>query len=195
MMNSVDQPSLNPWHEELSILENGLPSLPTTLGDDEVVPVARWIGPHFGAVLCVAWSGERDDPERYLSSEIYVFRRVEQGWESPNGGGGGGWFDPPLVRPNLDADFAAIVHAHSCGEPARPLEPLRWSYISAYGYTGTAAKTVEVEDDDAIVQREIESPLGVFIVVVDGTRRALVRVRRADGSVLLEKQFSPPNHW
>jgi hypothetical protein len=192
MMKSMSQPSLNPWHEEVSILEHGLPSLPATLGHDEAVPVARWIGRHFGAVLVVEWSEDGTDAERYLSSEIYVFERVEHRWESMNTGGGGGWFDPPFVRPKLAEDFAALMHFHSCGDPAEPTEGLRWRYASAYGYAGTAAKTVEVEDDDGIAQREIESPLGVFIVVADGTRPAVVRVRRGDGSLLLAEQFSPP---
>ncbi len=193
MMKSMDQPSFNPWYEEASILENGVPSLPATLGDDEAVPVARWTGPRFGAVLFVEWSEEGNDAERYVSSEIYVFQRVEDGWESMNTGGGAGWFDPPFVRPSVDADFAALVHVHSCAERADPTEGLRWSYTSAYGYTGTAARTVEVEDDEGIVQREIESPLGVFIVVADGKRPAVVRVRRGDGGLLLEEQFSPPS--
>ncbi len=188
----MDPPSSNPWYEEVSILENGVPSLPATLGNDDAVPVARWTGPRFRAVLFVEWSKVGNDAERYLSSEIYVFQRVEDGWESMNTGGGAGWFDPPFVRPSLDADFAALVHAHSGAEPADPTEGLRWMYTSAYGYAGTAARTVEVEDDDGIVQREIESPLGVFIVVADGTRPAVVRVRRGDGSLLLEEQFSPP---
>ena len=103
-----------------------------------------------------------------------------------------GWFDPPLVRPDLDPDYAALVHTHSSGETIQPEEGIRWTYSSAYGYTGKAATTVELEDDNGITERQIESPLGVFIVVADGTRRAVLRVRRADGSVLLETDFSPP---
>ncbi len=191
-MKPMGQSSLDAWHEEVSILEEGIPSLPTSLADDEAVAIARWVGPRFGALLFVQWSGEELDPERYLSSEVYVFERVEHGWESMNTGGGGGWFNPPFVRPDVDPDYAALVHTHSSGETVQPEEGVRWTYSSAYGYTGTAAKTVEVEDDDGIIEREIESPLGVFIVVADGTRRAVVRVRRANRSVLLEREFSPP---
>lgn len=37
-------------------------------------------------------------------------------------------------------------------------------------FTGTAAKAVEVEDGEGTMERPIESPLGVFIVVADATQ-------------------------
>ncbi len=191
-MEPVEQPSAKAWNEEIAILEAGVPSLPADIGDDEAVPIARWLGPRFGAVLFVMWSGESDDLDRYLSSEIYVFRRSEHGWESVNTGGGGAWFDPPFVRPGVNADSATLVHFHAGSEPTHSAEGVRWTYSSAYGYAGTAARTVEVEDDDGLTPREIESPLGVFIVVAASTGRSVVRVRRGDGSLLLEQELLPP---
>jgi hypothetical protein len=185
-MKPVEQLSAKAWNEEIAILEAGVPSLPAEIGDDEAVPIARWVGPRFGAVLFVMWSGASDDLDRYLSSEIYVFQRHERGWESVNTGGGGGWFDPPFVRPGIDADSVSLAHFHSGRQPPLSAEGVRWTYSSAYGYAGTAAKTVEVEDDDGLTQREIESPMGVFIVVAGGIGRAVVRIRRGDGSLLLE---------
>ncbi len=134
----------------------------------------------------------RGDLDRYLSSEIYVFRRSEHGWESVNTGGGGAWFDPPFVRPGVNADSATVVHFHAAIEPTQSAEGVRWTYSSAYGYAETAARTVEVEDDDGLTRREIESPLGVFVVVAAGAGRAVVRVRRGDGSLLLEQELLPP---
>ena len=172
-----------------------IPPLPPTLRDDDAVPVARWVGPRFGAVLFVQWGGgTEEDGERSLGSEIEVFRRVGDRWEPPLTGGGGCWFDPPFVRPHLRAEHAVLGHFHSGGGPLQGQSERSptWAYSSAYGFTGTAAKTVEVEDEDGTMEHPIESPLGVFIVVADATRGATVRVHRGDGKILLEQQFSPP---
>ena len=197
-MQRMEPPSFDgDWYDNWNswVLDHGLPRLPPTLGDDDAVPVARWVGPRFGAVLLVDWGGDADDEEgRYLSSEIEVFRRVGDRWEPPASGGGGGWFDPPFVRPDIPADYAMLGHFHDGGGPLQgPSEQHpAWRYSSAYGFTGTAAETVEVEDEDGTMKAPIESPLGVFIVVSDATQRAVVRVRRGDGTILLEQQFSPP---
>ena len=188
------------WYDEWStwVLDHGLPRLPSTLGHDDAVPVARWVGTRFGAVLFVDWGGDSDDEDGlYLSSEIEVFRRVGDGWEPPSSGGGGGWFDPPFARPDVPPDYAVLGHFHSGGGPLEGPsdDEARWTYSSAYGLTGTAAQTVEVEDEDGTIEAPIESPLGVFIVAADATHRAVVRIRRGDGRILLEQQFSPPNYW
>ena len=197
-MQPVEPPSFDgDWYDEWIpwVLDHGLPPLPPTLGDDDAVPVARWVGAPFGAVLFVQWDGNMDeDGERSLSSEIEVFRRLGDRWEPPSTGGGGGWFDPPFVRPHLPPEYAVLSHFHSGGGPLQgPSEGTpSWTYSSAYGFTGTAAKTVEVEDEEGTIERPIESPLGVFIVVADATQGAIVRVRREDRNILLEEQFSPP---
>lgn len=197
-MQCMEPPSFDAeWYDDWCtwVLGHGLPRLPATLVDDDAVPVARWVGPRFGAVLLVDWGGHADDKEgQYLSSEIEVFRRVGEDWQPPATGGGGGWFDPPFDRPDVPADYAVLVHYHDGGGPLPgPSEQQpTWRYSSAYGFTGTAAQTVEVEDRDGTLRTPIESPLGVFIVVADATQRAVVRVRRRDGKVLLEQRFSPP---
>ena len=53
MMKPMGQSSLDAWHEEVSTLEKGIPSLPASLADDEAVAIARWVGPRFGALLFV----------------------------------------------------------------------------------------------------------------------------------------------
>jgi hypothetical protein len=119
---------------------------------------------------------------------------LPDGWEAASTGGGGGWFDPPFVRPDLPAEYAALGHFHSGGGTAEESAPdtFTWTYASAYGFTGLAAATVEVEDEDGTTAREIESPLGVFIVVADASQRAVARVRTGAGKLLLEQPFSPP---
>jgi hypothetical protein len=171
--------SEDPWHEEIAVLERGLPLLPPALPDDALVPVARWVGPRFGAVMYVGWDGHESELGRYVSSEIYVFRRTDDGWASTNSGGGG-WFDPPLVRPNLPSDAVALDHFHAGS-----------GYVAAFGRTGVNAETIEVVDSTGVTTHGIDSPLGVFIVVADRDFRAMVRVRASDGRVLLERGLGP----
>jgi hypothetical protein len=47
-----------------------------------------------------SWSDEHDDDE--LIDNVEMFYRTDSGWEHLGGIGGGGWFDPPLVRPKID---------------------------------------------------------------------------------------------
>ena len=81
------------------VLDRGTPRLPEMLNKGEVVPIARWVGPEFGAVLRTEWSWS-DDPEPWRSDELWsvvqVFRRTATGWEGSSGDGGSGWYDGPI---------------------------------------------------------------------------------------------------
>jgi hypothetical protein len=67
-------------------------------------------------------------------------------------------------------------------------------YSAAVGYAGTDARTVEVEDADGLTTHGLESPLGVFVVVADGTAPATARIRTKDGRVLLEHELGRRPH-
>lgn len=120
MMSGVQPPSFEwEWMSDWSewVLDHGLPPLPETLADGEVVPIPRWAGARFGAVLHVSRYWDEEDGEDRLDSEIEVFRRTETGWESSDGGGGGGWFDPPFERPGLAPRGVIGGHEHGSGGP------------------------------------------------------------------------------
>jgi hypothetical protein len=178
------------WMEgwSLWVLDHGLPDLPATVEVGESVPVARWAGPRFGAVLHVDWSWSEDHEDDSLSSEIEVFRRGADGWESSSGSGGGGWFDPPLCRPDVPPRYAALGHWHASGGDG-------WGCCAAYGLAGVEAVTVEVIDMDGVTRHPIESPLGVFVVCADRFVEATVRVLDAAESPLSEQGFSPESGW
>jgi len=82
----------------LWVLDHGLPPLLEVLEEDEVVPIERWAGPRFGAVLHVGRYRNEEGGEEELDSEVEVFRRTVDGWEPSTGGGGSNWFDPPFER-------------------------------------------------------------------------------------------------
>ena len=192
MMRAVRPPSFDgEWYEDwcLWVLDHGLPALPRDLGEGDAVPLARWPGAHFGAVLLVDWGGDEDDEEgRYLSSEIEVFKRTTTGWESSTGSGGGGWFSPPFEPPSAPPRSGAFWHFHASGGDD-------WRCCAAIGVAGSDAAWVEVEDSNGAERHQIESPLGVFIVAADGGQRAVARVLDEDGQPLAETVIAPDDRW
>lgn len=105
---SFDEELMGDW--SLWVLDHGVPELPNTVSVGELVPVAYWVGPAFGAVLHVQWRWGDPEDEDYLISEVEVFLRTPSGWQCSMGGGGGAWFDLPLQRPHLDPRGAGVVH-------------------------------------------------------------------------------------
>jgi hypothetical protein len=169
------------------VLDHGLLPLPDTLTDDELVPIARWAGARFGAVLYVSRYWDEEDGEDRLDSEIEVFRRTGKGWESSNGGGGGGWFDPPFERPGLGPREVIGGHEHGSGGP-------EWSCCSVDGVAGEDAVWVEVVDAAGVERQPIESPFGAFIACSDGDEPATVRILDASEAVLLSWTFGGHFH-
>jgi hypothetical protein len=70
---------------ELYALEHGLPELPREIERGQAVPVARWSGPRYGAVLMVFRpdiednDGLSDDGD--AETEVLPYRRSSSGWE------------------------------------------------------------------------------------------------------------------
>src|SRR4051812_19652836 len=71
---SFDEEYMTEWSE--FVLDHGLPEFPATLQPGQSVPVARWAGPRFGAVLHVQWSWTNEHENDVLVSEVQVFDRV-----------------------------------------------------------------------------------------------------------------------
>lgn len=177
---SFESEWMSDWSEW--VLDHGLPRLPDVLNDGEVVPVARWAGSRFGAVLHVSRYWDDDDGEDRLDSEVEVFRRTDARWEPSNGGGGSGWFDPPFERPGLGPREVFGGHEHCSGGP-------EWSCCAVDGVAGADAMWVEVVDAAGVERQPIESPFGAFIACSDGALAATVRILDADESELLSWTF------
>ena len=184
MIDVMHPPSFDPDYMEdwnLWVLDNGLPAPPPTVRFGESVPIVRWSGPRFGAVLHV----ERDDEEGedYLSTETQVYRRTRRGWEASNGSGGSNWPGPNLGPPELPPRHVHFGHLHCSGDSG--------CCAAADGIAGWQAAVVELEDEDGITRRPIESPLRAFIVAFDAQRLATVRVLDEFEAVIAEHRFDP----
>lgn len=179
---SFDEELMRDW--SLWTLDHGLPELPDRVEVGDSVPVARWAGPRFGAVLHVvqfSWGAQAADDE--LISEIEVFARVGDSWQPSTGSGGTSWFDPPFTRPASLGARDAYAGGETCSGGGG------WCCSAIDGLAGSDATFVEVDDSDGTTRRAIESPFGAFVACSDANQRATVRVLDADANVLVENEF------
>lgn len=180
---TFDEDLMTDW--SLWVLDHDLPDLPAAVAIGESVPVARWAGPRFGAVLHLQWSWRDDhDDDAYLMTEIEVFRRDADGrWEAAMNTGGSNWPEEgPLTRPDVPPDYAELGGQFYSGQRD-------WSFRAFDGIVGVNAALVEVTDDDGVTSRPIDSPLGIALAAVDGSRPASIRVRDREGQVLAAREF------
>lgn len=178
---SFDEDLMTDWSRW--VLDHGLAQLPPRVDRGESVPVARWVGPTYAAVLHVRWTWGDPEEDDELLSEVQVFARADGSWEQSLGSGGTGWLDPPFQRPAAMAPrSAALVGGHCSGRDS-------WYCCSVFGIAGSEAAFVEVVDGDGMTRRSVESPFGAFVVGSDGWQRARVRVRDNNERVLLEENF------
>jgi hypothetical protein len=164
-------------------LEHGLPDAPQLLGLYESVPVARFVGPRFSAVLQVGC--ELDDflGTVDLFSALTIGARTDDGWELSSEQAGGRWGAEAFARPRTLADREVWIYGwHRVGG-------VDWGAAAAFGVAGLEAATIEVIDGEGTHRREIESPFGAFVVCGDGGDEVLVRVRDTTGAVLAEDRY------
>jgi hypothetical protein len=178
---SFDEDFMEDW--SFWVLDNGLPPLPARVEVGESVPVARWVGPRFGAVLHIQWMWSDDHVDDSLSTETQVFIRRGDSWGVAGGQGGSGWFDPPFVRPaRVRPGDVAIGHQFFTSEGD-------WSCCAVDGLVGANAVAIEVEDREGVTRRPIESPFGAVIACSDGSHEATFRVLDAEAHVLGSGRF------
>jgi hypothetical protein len=180
---SFDEELMTDW--SLWLLDHGLPELPERVELGQSVPVARWAGRRFGAVLHLQWNWSDDHEDDYLATEVELFCLTESGWEAASGGGGSNWpFEPPLTRPVVPAASAEFWGETGSGE-------LGWSVVAFDGLSGTDATAVEVTDSDGVTRQSVDSPLGVVLAAFDATKPATVRVIAYDGRTLASRDHHP----
>ncbi len=159
-------------------LDHGLPPLPEDVGREESVPVARWVGPRYSAVMHV----QRGGPYHHrgldaLVNEVELFARSDGAWRACDATGGTNWHDPPFLRPDVDPErvgFYGMLRSPCEGGFACAVD----------GIAGAAAETIEVDDGDGVTTMAVESPIGVIVVAFDAACPVTIRVRDPEGRVL-----------
>jgi hypothetical protein len=174
------------------VLDNGLPDAPAVLEVGQVVPVARWAGPRFGAVLSVWWNvpGDVDDEDEqpFIDSEVEIYRRGDQGWEAAGGSGGSSWIDPPFQRPIIEAKHAEVWFEQTAGGG-------EWLSSALAGVAGRDVAAVEVRNSDGATARNIESPFGAFVVAVDARAPATILFKTVTGETAVTERFEGHPDW
>jgi len=155
------------------------------LSEDEAVPVAYWRDERWAAVLELRHRPAHPgfEPEG-LDTDVQAYRWNGREWEATDATGGGSWSDDLRIQgPELQPGEVTCCFGHGWhGGP-------EW-VGDAYGVAGRDARLVEVEQQDRVVWRPIESPLRAWVVAFDGRLPAIVRVR-SDRAVLLEDVVEP----
>jgi hypothetical protein len=186
--------SIAEWNEEhweelaLTALLSGLPQPPSHFKEGISVPVSRWVGPDIAAVLSVEWM-EEDEPSlpSSICSEVRLFLPSPQGWEPTGGSGGGGWFDPPFRRPEIEPDalLPGGIHTESGeGETASAI----------WGVVGSNIDAIEVVHAGENHRRKVESPTGAFVCAVRGAGRVELVAYRSTGQVAARYRFDIPTY-
>jgi hypothetical protein len=169
------------------VLDHDLPEPPGVLAKGQAVPIARWAGPQFGAVLSAAWSWSTDH-ETFGSDElisiVQVFRRTATGWEGTDGDGGSSWFDPPFQPPKIDPREVEIFGLHYSGRDG-------WHCAARYGMVGSGIAFADLVTDDFTVRRPIESRVGAVIVAFDPSFASVIGYVTHEGVVEEEVSFDP----
>jgi hypothetical protein len=143
--SSFHESVIDDWCEW--VLDNGLPATPEKLGRDEAVPVARWAGERWGAVMYLEWwEADEDDPddEDFISTEVQPYRRTASGWEPAAGSGGSNWPSSGTRIARVEVPDRA---AHLGGETGNVSYDGSWYCVALEGFVGRDAATVTVVDE------------------------------------------------
>ncbi len=158
------------------VLEHGIPPAPERLEIGMSVPLARWVADDVGAVMFVEYFADPEDPddEPWVGCDMQPYRRTPTAWDVTDSSGGGGWFDPPFVRPDMGSHEVAICSFFGSGDDGGKIE-------ATCGVVGSGVVIHELHTQGRVIAVPIESPIGAFVVVTAAAPSELV-FRLADGS-------------
>jgi hypothetical protein len=164
--------------ETVRVLTDGLPEPPPAAVPGLTFPAALHRGGFFGAVLFLRlWRNGNWD------SDTAITCREGTGWAYPSSCGGGGWTDP-YNRPidGWNGDPLMI-----CGGSGSGMDDDDGNVRYATAVDGLAAKAVaaiEYTTAGKTLRYSIDSPLGAFVIVVEGEERPMLSARGGDGTPL-----------
>jgi hypothetical protein len=165
------------------ILDRGLLPLPKSLAHGFGFAVARWVNGDFGVVLVVDRQEGRHPDEEY-GYDLHGYVRRDGEWESTNGSGGGGWWNPPFER-RLTMGRFDVEYAHRFEDNDPDYERIR----IADGVAGEGVTAIELHHNDTVARMPIESAIGVWVVGVLGDGPASWKLRDDDERIVAAGDF------
>jgi hypothetical protein len=168
------------------VLTGGLPAPPPVPVPGVTFPVAVHRGERLGAVLFLRmWRNGRWD------SDMAITERDGEGWVAPWSCGGGGWGDP-YQRPEDGWDGEPLlIHGSASYESERD----DGSVTRASAIAGVAAPKVArilCTNEATTFTYEVDSPLGAFVIVVEGDDPSLVGLGNDGVPVVASRPDRPP---
>lgn len=150
--------------ETVRVLTEGLPDPPAVPTPGVTFAAAVHHGDHFGAVLWLRlWhNGEWD-------SDTAITERDDESWTWPSACGGGGWIDPYERPDGWDGEAILVM-----GVNQQAAEAEDGSLRHATAVEGMAARRVKSILCTTATEKftySVDSPLGAFVVVVEGAER------------------------
>jgi hypothetical protein len=165
--------------ETVRVLTDGLPEPPTEAVPGRTFAAAMHRGTYFGAVLFLRlWRNGKWD------SDTAITRRDGAGWAHPSSCGGGAWANP-YGRPVDGWDGEALLPI--CGGTRSGMDDEHGKFRSATAVDAFAAERValiECKIAAKTFRYPIESPLGAFVIVVDGDEEPALSPCDQDGNRL-----------
>lgn len=167
------------------VLDHGLPVLPDALGEDDEVPIAHWAGPRFGAVVFRRWWPEEDRDGPLVDDNVVLLEWVASEWRPLNADGGtAGSLPDPMTRPPMSIGEVQIT-GQTGSDGVRAVD----------GLVGEGVRYIELDDGGGLTRKDVEAPLGVFVVCFAASHQVNVRFLDQEGACIREHRFDPSEDW
>ena len=180
--SSFDDDLASDW--AVWVLDHGLPGLPDHVEIGQAVPIAYWAGSDFGAVKLVRRfdADPDDDAAFHVDEDVFLFRRMADGWDELSGNGGTNWAGgPSLARFDVPANFARVGGFTASGDA-------EGTCVALDGVVGSLAAWIEVTGSGVTERRPVVAPTGA-VVIVCPSGQSLVRILAEDDTELMSREF------
>ena len=183
--SSFDDDNAADWARR--VIERGLPKLPKRIRRGESVPIARWVGTTYAAVLFASWMYESNNAtaeDDYQSMDVIYFASSTEGWHEILSRTGGSLWPSSLSEPKAGSNIKVEI-----GELSTVREG-QWHCGSISGIARGGPRWVRLSQEGEDITREVESEPGFFIVCVNPNAPGRVEVIDRNGHVLGQKDIS-----
>jgi hypothetical protein len=155
--------------ETVRVLTSGVPPAPQVPSPGVTFAAACHRGDRFGVVLFLRlWRNGQWD------SDTAITERTEDGWDYPSACGGGGWLDP-YERPAAGWDGEAIAILGSSQVGSETEDGVFDGATAVEGLASPDVAAIDYRLRETTWRYAIDSPVGAFVIVVEGEIEPMLR--------------------
>ena len=164
--------------ETVSVLTDGLPQPPAPPVPGQTFPAALHRGERFGAVLFLRlWRNGNWD------SDSAIAARAIAGWEEPGSCGGHDWINP-YPRPADGWDGQPVRVLGTWRKETQADDDSLIQIAAVEGMTASCVTAIHCETHQGSFIYPVDSPLGAFVIVVEGDELPSLTPLDAEGNPL-----------